>query len=247
MKPLALPAVPAVVLALLATGCSGGSSGSSKDTAPTRAQAQAAAKAINLTSADAPSGFSATPADNGTDSSDKDIPRSIAKCLGVDATLIDGTSDIVDQQSDSLDKGQPPAGISITSETEVVKTKAEVKKVMDLYRGDKTLDCVKTAANASLTASIQKSASGVKVSFGTISVTRISPSADGTDGTFGFSIKLPLSATGISIPVQIDVLAFAKDHTEVSLNVTSFGSPLSDSDRDGLYAKLVARAKTSAV
>lgn len=230
----------ALLTLALAAACGGGSS-SAKDTAPAKAAATKAATAINLVKADFSSEFTSTPADNSGDSSGA-LPDDVATCLGI--SKADAAShDVVDLDSDSFAKGAPPNGVQISSEVEVVTSKTEAKKQLAIFKGDKASDCLGKSFEAALKGQIGSAAG---VTLGKVEITKLSPSASGTDGSFGFSLKIPVQAQGISITVKTEVRGFLKKHTEVTLVSVSYGTG-ADVDSDALYRKLVDRAKSSAV
>ncbi|MCU1601729.1 MAG: hypothetical protein JWO22_2438 [Frankiales bacterium] len=242
MTRIGLPAASALALALLASGCGGGSgSGNAKDVAPTKAQATASAKAINLVKADFP-GYSSTPADN-SDTSGGALPDDVATCLGVSAKDA-GDDDIVDLSSDDFAKGSPPDGAQVSSEVEVVPSTSGAKKLLATFKGGKASDCLGKSFEKELKSQIGTSTPGVTV--GKVTVTTLSPSATDTDGSFGFKLVIPVQGPGITIAVTTEIRGFLKRHTEVTLLTVTYGTS-TKVDSEALFAKLVARAKTSAV
>lgn len=246
MTRIGLPGATLLTLALLTSAC-GGSSGSSgspaKDTAPTKVQATAAAKAINLVQADVGADFKSTPADNSEDSENEDL-KEIATCLGVDEKELGAEDSIVDLSSDDFAKGQPPSGVQVGSEVEVVASTAVAKKQLAVFNNAKTPDCLKKSFEKTFKDEI---GSTPGLTLGTMTIEKIDVDSDDTDGAFGFAIGLPVNGPGITINVSVDIIGFLKKHTEVTLMTTSYGEAFASSDRDALYAKLVERAKTSAV
>jgi hypothetical protein len=230
----------ALLTLALAAACGGGS-GSAKDTPPAKADATKAATSINLVKADFSADFTSTPADN-SQASNGALPEDVATCLGI--SKADAAShDVVDLDSDSFAKGAPPNGVQVSSEVEVVTSKAEAKKELTIFQGDKASGCLGKSFEKSLKEQIGATAG---VTLGKVEVTKLSPSTSGTDGAFGFSLTIPVQAPGITINVKTEVRGFLKKHTEVTLVSVSYGTG-GDIDNDAIYRKLVDRAKSSAV
>ena len=230
----------ALLTLALAAACSGGS-GSAKDTPPTKADATKAATTINLAKSDFSADFTSTPADN-SGSSDGALPDDVATCLGI--SKADAAShDVVDLDSDSFAKGAPPNGAQVSSEVEIVTSKAEAKKELAIFQGDKASDCLGKSFETSLKEQIGSTAG---VTLGKVQVTKLSPSSSGTDGAFGFSLQIPVQAPGVTINVKTVVRGFLKKHCEGTRVSVSSGTG-GDVDSDALYGKLVDRAKSAAV
>ena len=240
MRSLTRTGTALLTLALL-TACSSGSGKSSakKETPPTKAIATAAANAINLKKTDLPSDWTSTPADNSNNTPDES-DKKLATCIGIPVT---DTTDVVDLNSDSFAKGQPPSGVETNSEVEVVATLAQAERLRKGFSGDKAENCLKTFF---VDAAKAEAGSTPGVTIGTPTVKQTS-GPDGTDGSFGFDISVPLSAQGVSIKATFSIVGFFVKHTEVTLQTTSFGDIPSGYDQDALVKTLVDRAKTSAV
>lgn len=229
-----------VSVALLLAACSGGSSGA-KDAAPTKAEATAAAKAINLTKADVAADFTSTPADD-TDTEGGAIPEDVADCLGLKGSAARGEDDLVDLSSDSFSRGAPPNGVQVSSEVEVVPSTKDAQKVLTIFKSDKATGCLAKSFENQFTK--QQTTPGVTI--GKVKVTTLTPSAAGTDGAFGFRLAIPVKGPGITIDVTTEIRGFIKKHTEVTLLSLTYGSG-SGLDSDALFATLVSRAGKSAV
>lgn len=235
MRSLTKTGTALLTLAVL-TGCGGSST--PKETKPTAATGTTAANAINLKKADLPSDWTSSAADNSNNAPDEH-DKKLATCIGIPAT---DTTDVVDLNSDSFAKGQPPSGVETNSEVEVVATLAQAKRLREGFSGDKAADCLKTFFTD---AAKSEAGSTPGVTIGSPTVTK-TKGVDGTDGSFGFDVSVPLSAQGVSIKAAFSIVGFFVKHTEVTLQTTSFGQTPAGYDRDGLLTKLVERAKSSA-
>jgi hypothetical protein len=239
-----------VVLSVVGLAACGGS-GSGSDSAqpsptkapvPSEAEAKAAVAAINLTAADMP-GFeqddSGSEEPDASPSPDPD-EKAFGECLGVKD--LEGADDIADDSSPDFDKGTLPSLLSISSEVEVVPDDAQARKDLTALQADKAVECMRTFAEKGINAEV---GDGVTVSLS--SVEKLTPAAEGTDGSFGFHLKGTISAEGGSAPLEMLVEGLLLKHTEVSLTVFGVGDGFSQAESDAAFAKLVTKAKASAV
>ncbi len=243
MTRIGTPAAALLTLALLTSGCAGGSGGG-KDVAPTKAQADAAAKAINLLQADVSADYKGTDHDSTDDGLEEQVGTELATCLKADKSLADKATTVSKGYSQDFEKGAAPSSLQVSSEVEVVTSTDLGKKQLALYTSDKTPDCL-SAAYQKAFATTFKDEPGVTL--GKITIKKVDADASGTDGAFGYTITLPLSGGGQSFTVSANFYGFLKKHTKVTLTTSAFGSDFPDTLKDDLYGKLVERAKKSAV
>lgn len=244
------------LLPLLAlVGC-GGSSGSSAgsgssaaaSTAPpspspspaapplTKAQAVAAAKAINLTAADVGAGYTGSPSST-SPAEDKDS-AAFAACVG--STL--PSAAVADVSSLDFSKGSGLQTRQVSSDVTVVATAAEAKADLAAFQSQKATTCLTTFITKTLAG-----AAGPNVTFGPPVVTRIDTPAPGADGSFGYDVKATAKASGVEISFDVVLQAFLMKRCEVDLTVLSVGPPFPADERSALLSKLVAHATTAAV
>lgn len=236
MRNLTKTAPLAILLVL--TACSSGSS-AKKEVTPTTTTGNKAATSINLTKTDLPSAWTSQAADN-SDNTPDSTDKKIATCLGLPTT---DTKDVVDVNSDDFSKGQPPQSTQVSSEVEVVASLAQASRLQNAFTGDKIQGCLK-----SVFAEDAKGEAGNTpgVTFGTPTVTKKTVPS-GVDSGFAFQIGIPVTASGASINVNTSIIGFFVKHTEVTLQTLVIGTPATDYDENALVAKLVDRAKKSAV
>jgi hypothetical protein len=234
------------IVGLAACGGSGSATDSARSTptkapTPTEAEAKAAVAAINLTAADMP-GFEQDDSSDEPDASPSPDPdeKAFGECLGVKD--LEGADDIADDSSPDFDKGTLPSLLSISSEVEVVPDDAQARKDLTALQADKAVECMRTFAEKGINAEVGE---GIRVSLS--SVEKLTPAAEGTDGSFGFHLKGTISAEGGSAPLEMLVEGLLLKHTEVSLTVFGVGDGFSQAESDAAFAKLVAKAKASAV
>ena len=242
MTRIGTPGAALLTLALLTSACGGGGS-SAKDTAPTKAEATAAASAINLVQADVGADFKGSPSSR-NDNTDKDVIKGVATCLNTDPKFLDSSHDVVDVKSDDFAKGQAPQGIQVSSSVTVLDTKDIANKQLAIFTNDKTAGCLESAFQAEFKKSL---GSAPGATLGKVTIRKTDVDASGTDGAFAFVITLPITGGGLSLNVTAGIYGFLKGHTQVTLETSSFGSDFPDSLRKDLYGKLVERAGKSAV
>jgi hypothetical protein len=250
-------AVPALALALVATGC-GGSSGSagssgasggqvspsaSPSASPspveqpvTKAQATAAAHAINLTTAEVGAGYTSTPAKNDP-SSDKDS-AAFAACVGATPPA----ASVADVSSPDFTRGSGLQTRQVSSDVTVVATTARARADLTAFTGPKTMPCLKTFITKTLAGS-----TGSGVTFGIPVVTRLDTPTAGTDGAFGYDVKMTAKATGVTIAFDVQLQAVLVKRCEVSLTVFSLGGDFPAAERTQLLQTLLAKAQKNAV
>ena len=220
-----------LALALL-TGCSSGG-----DKAPTASAAKAAANAINLKAGDLPTGFTGKPASK--DSGTKAQQQELLTCLGASGSDVS----IVDIASDDFVKGQLPAQQTISSSVSVVPDLARAKADLASLRSSKAAGCIKTTFDKVLT----EQAAANKVTIAPLQVKDLPVTATGSDGAVGFAMTTTIAVAGLSIPVEVDLLAFVTKRTEVLMTAVGIAQLVPASDRDFAFAEMVKRAAKSAV
>lgn len=235
----------ASLLALAACGGSSSPSATSSEAADspkpvplTSPAAAAAAAKINLQAADLP-GFKATPSDDSGDDDDaeeKKAEEELAKCVGGPKVDADST-----YSSDDFSKGQDLPSLTISSEVDFNTDADVVKRDLAGFQSAKAPACVQTFVQKAL-------ASGAEgATLITPTVTRLTPAAAGTDGTFGFRLATGVAAGGQKIPITFEILGLAKGRTEVTLLLVGAGTAVPEAQRDALFAKLAGRAAANAL
>lgn len=242
-------ALTAAALALATAACAGGEGNTPAAPAPTSAtpsaspspapltkqEASAAATKINLVAADLP-GYTASPPDETEDAATKAAEDAFTACVGA-AT----TEPFAEVSSDDFMKGEELPAVTISSQVAVVSDAAQVQKDLQAFQAEKANGCIATFVQQAV------GEAGTGLTFSQPTVTRLTPSAQGVDGSFGFRVALAAEAQGQKIPFNFDLLAFGKDRTEVTLLVLGVGTSVPETERDALFAKLVERGTANAV
>jgi hypothetical protein len=237
-----------VLLAVTLTGCGGSSAVTSTKKAGTpaspspaelpltKAEATTAAGAINLTAADVGAGYKSSPASKDATTQKEDAE--FAACVG--STL--PSAAVADVSSPDFSQGTGLQTHQVSSDVTVLHTTTEARRDLAAFKSAKTSTCLKTFITKALATQ-----AGGSVTFAPPVVTAVPASAPGTDGAFGYDLKMTAKSSGITISFDVVIQAFLVKRCEVDLSLLSIGAPFPAADRDRLFATLVARAKTSAV
>lgn len=237
-------AVAATVVVLATAACGGDSpaptAGSSPSAAPSPAPlttpgTTTAASKINLTAADLP-GYTASPPDETQDAATEAAEDAFTRCVGASTA-----EPVADFSSDDFTKGEQLPAVNVSSEVAFVADPAQVKQDLQAFASDKANDCIATFVQQA----IGEGEEGL--TFTAPEVSRLTPTAQGVDGAFGFRVVLEAQAEGQTIPFTFDLLAYGKARTEVTLLVLGVGTSVPEAERDALFAKLVERGTANAL
>jgi hypothetical protein len=228
---------PALLLTLALAACGG--SGSTKDTAPTKEAATAAAAAINLQEADAPTGFVGKPHDATGDNSAQD--KALVACIGATPP----GSEVADVYGADLSKGAALPQYMASTQVSVLPSKAIVQKDLAAFQDKtKTTGCL-TAGLTKLVNEQGKSAGGLTADG--VKVEAVDEKSDGTDGAFSYRFNATLKASGLTVPVEITLTGVLVKHSELQFTTIGIGDVFPADVRAQLLKKAVDRLKKSAV
>lgn len=244
-------AVPVLVLTLAASACGGGSGSSaapgtrasSPSASPspaeqpaTKAAATAAANAINLTAAEVGAGYTSTPSKKDP-ATDKDN-AAFAACVGATPP----SAAVVDISSPDFSSGSGLSTRQVSSDVTVTGSTAQARTDLAAYKAGKTTACLQTFVAKTLAG-----AAGPDVTIAAPVITPVETPAVGTDGAFGYDVKLTAKASGISFTFDVLLQAFLVKRSEVSLTVVSIGPAFPVTERSRLLQTLLSRATAHAV
>jgi hypothetical protein len=207
---------------LLTIAACGGSSGG-KQTPVTKAQAQAIANKINLTTTDLP-GYTSSP--NTETAKDKANDATLSKCTG---TTPD-TSAFLNAESPDFDKGST----EVSSQVEVLPSASDVKHDLKVIQTSHAQQCV-----ANELTPILKAISGV--SNLKIHMAPISEPSTGTSGAFGLAAQISLTAGGAQHNLTQTLVGFGRGNVQFALSVQTVGNPPA-----GMVSKLLKTLVTRA-
>lgn len=227
----------AALLAALSLAACGGGSTSTADKAPTKAAGETAAKAINLTTSDLPTGFTGEPSDSAAEDTPQEV--AFAACVGASKP----TEDLVDVSSDDFGKGGQLDLQQVSSDVSIVASADVAKKDLAAYQGSKTEACLTTF----VTELLAEQTGGGEVTFGPPTIAKLATEVDGTDGGFGYTVTTTATAAGIEIPFELAIQGFLYKHTAISLTTLAIGKPFPTDVRTELLGTLVDRTKAKAV
>lgn len=227
---------PAATLPVASGGSPSGSASPSASANPgsdgydfTQRQADtAAAKKINLTLQDVPTGWAA--ASNSNDSTDSEqFAKQLNTCLGVPNAFGDPDRVSVDSPDFTY------AVASIQSTVEFAHTTAEARRDLALFKSAKMADCLKTTLSAMVTSY----APG-----GQLSATDVQPLSvpQLADGSFALRMVFTITAQDGKVPLYVDVIGFLADRAEVTGSFTNVAVPLPPQIEQKLMDVMVTRA-----
>lgn len=254
----------AVTIALLATGALLGACGRSNPTAvatvtvqaakagshtgttgtpppgaarsPTKTQALAFARAVNLTVADVP-GFKASPEQHHQTAVEKQRERELVSCAGGAVSAGEGLASV---SSPDFKLERDVLDLSVNSEVSVAQTPALAAKALATIRGTHFRECLSRYLNLLFHA---QSRSGTTV--GPISIVQGTPPAPGATGSFGWRITATITARGVKLPFYQDMLGFVYGSAEVSLTSSGALRPFPAAIEQQLFLLLLKRAKSA--
>ena len=200
------------------------------------ASAQTAAGKINLTAADLP-GYTATPADEKVAESDA-AQAAADVCVGVSPA-----EPVAKFASDDFAKGPDLPSVQLATTVSFAVEAATTKADLAAFSSDKTTTCLATFA-ADVSKTIGEDSG---ITFGTPEVTKLTPTATGVDGAFGYSVSTSATAQGKTFPFTIEILGAGKGRTRLTLTAIAVGGSVPAAERDALFTTLVQRTSANAL
>jgi hypothetical protein len=207
--------------------------------APSKSQALAFARAVNLTAADVP-GFTVSHQSEHSTATEKRAEGQLMRCLGESAShkgqVELGSKDFEDETSSFV--------VSVSSEVTVMRTPALAAHGLALIKRGRTRACVSHYFNL-LVGGLKTP--GAKV--GKFTISTGTPPAPGTRGSFGWRLSATITVQkgGTQVPFYLDILGFVYGRAEVTLLTSSVPQPFPSSQESRLFALLVKRAKTHSI
>jgi hypothetical protein len=238
---LAIP-VAAATLALLggcggssASGASSSPSAAASEAALTPAQARTIAVAAQLQASDLP-GF----AEDKKAAGDAEAPDATEKEVQACVSGTQAPKYLADVNSSDFTKGQVPSQLQVSSETQVVATKAQATSEFAKLKEPATLTCLNTALKKALSSQAEGG------SF-TGELKRVESDEEfGSDGAARFVLDGALSAQGITIKMHVDLDQAVVDRAEITVSSLAIGQQgLPAADRDRLIRAVVDRARAA--
>ncbi len=210
----------------------------------TRAQAQAFARAVNLTAADVPGFMVVPPSRLGATPAERRLQAETARCLGGSGTGgVTGTGSgagssagLAEVSSPHFQREAGARSASVSSEVNVSRTSALASRELAEIRSARTRACLTRYMQQVLGS---RAGGGVSSA---VSVVGGNPPAAGTTGGFGWRITVALAVRGAQIPVYLDILGFVYGPAEVSMFSSGLPEPFPAAAEEHLYSLLLKRA-----
>lgn len=225
----------AAVLVAGAVGCGSGSSGTSANAPWTRARARTFAAAVILTPADVP-GFTASP-HHGTAADEQNVAQ-LASCAGAIAP----SRRIVDVHSDDFSRGSGAQVQQAGSSVDVLPSTSLAQQDFTKFTAPSARSCV----GGYVARALAQSASSTPLKFGTPSIQTLKPPDGTTSNSFGYRFVIPITASGVTIPVSADLLFHRAGPAEIAFQGVGIGAPFPARDEQRLFSLLVTRADAHA-
>jgi hypothetical protein len=220
-------------LAVLACGV-GGTTGVAAAPAapPTKAEARAVARAVNLVAADLP-GFTGSRA-HSTPAARR-FAAMLTRCAG---GTLPGEALV---NLDSPDFARMSAGSfvqqDVSSNVTVVRSPRLAAQDLAAVRSTRGKGCLAKAVGQLL-----RGIAAPGVRFGRIVVSSASQPAPGASGSYALRVKVTADASGVRIPFYIDGRGFTLGRAEVALTALGILQPFPAADEQRLFSLLLERA-----
>ncbi|HTA36831.1 MAG TPA: hypothetical protein VK761_08965 [Solirubrobacteraceae bacterium] len=215
------------------------SNGSPHSGTPTRADALAFARAVNLTQADVP-GFTATEKHASSSARERALERQMLSCTGLSGG--GGSQSIVEQSSKDFRLKRQIVDLSVSSEVSVAASAAAAARGLKALRSAHIRGCFSSYLTHVLQGEHVAGATP-----GRVSIQSGTPPAPGTSGSFGWRVTATFVVHQIKLPIYLDFLGFVDGPSEVTLLSSGLLQPFPAEAQQHLYTLLLARAKAHAL
>jgi hypothetical protein len=204
---------------------------------PTKAQALAFARGVNLTPGDVPA-FSATAPQHPESDAEKRLEGRLHSCTGP----VGSGAQLLAQASSSryrLRRGIIDLGVS--SEVGVAPTAISASRELAAIRSERVRRCFSRYLDLLLQESRFRGATPQPVSIATGT-----PPAPGATGSFGWRITATFAVRGIPLSLYVDILGFVLGPARVTLVSSGALRPFPAQIQQRLFTVLLTRAKARA-
>jgi hypothetical protein len=209
--------------------------------APTRAQALAFARAVNLTAADLP-GFRHSPKHDSETQREKRFSERLRRCAGVRGSDSGRTGGaLAEQDSGSFRLRRDVLELSVSSEVSVARRADLAARELAVIRSRRVRDCFASYLNLVLRSERHGGAT-----LKPVSIQAGTPPAPGAAGSFGWRITEPFTVRGVRLSLYVDILGFVIGPARVTLVSSGAVRPFPAQIQQRLFALLLARASAQA-
>jgi hypothetical protein len=199
----------------------------------TRARARTLAAALNLQASDLP-GFRVSTERQRKTGSEVGREHKLLRCMG-GRTRSDALAEV---SSKSFERQADVVHVSVSSAVTIVPTPAQAEAELKAIRGEHTRACLTRFMGELLSSETHGGASARLVS-----ISKATPSAPGTSGTFAWRIVGELTLRGLRVPFYIELVGFSQGQDEVELFSFGLPVPFPAAAEQELFELLVGRAK----
>lgn len=215
---------------------------------PTKAQAIAFARAVNLTAADVP-GFKATPRHEREHETptEKRLERELTHCTG---ESLSAPANLVEESSKDFKLEHEILHFGVSSEVSVAQTPALAARELKAIRGGHVRECLSHYLDLLFKYQVlkeQASPANIDPNSISLSISHGTPPAPGATGSFGWRITATVAVHDIKLPVYIDILGFVDGPAEVSLSSSGILRPFPAATQEHLYLLLLKRAEAQSL
>jgi len=200
-----------------------------------RSQADAFARAVNLTIADVP-GFLVKPHEaRAKSAAEQALQARLRRCVGSVPGLGGGEAE---RSSPEFARSGSALQQTVSSSVSFAPSAAAAKRELALLRSSHTRVCLSSYLH--LLFSTGRFGNGAVKR---VSIVQGTPPAAGTSGGFGWRITAVLQVHGLTLPFYLDALGFVYGPAEVTLQSTGLLVPFPAQAEEQLFTLLLARAR----
>lgn len=200
---------------------------------PSKAQAHAFARAVNLTASDLP-GFKVSSESDHETSSEKHMGEELTRCAGG----VGHRSQIAEVESKDFELEENIGARSVKSGVTVMRAPALAARELAAVRSERGQKCLASYITRTF---VGKKHEGATV--GPASVAVSSVSAPGTSGGFKLSVKMAVTVHSVRVPLYMNFIGFAYGPAEVVLSTLSLPEAFPAANEQRLFSLLLTRAR----
>jgi hypothetical protein len=181
-----------------------------------KAAAMALASALNLQHGDLPSFQVSKPEHEPETPAARARERKFASCIGGPL----GGEAIADVSSKTFERHISVLHVGVSSSVQIAKTSAQAREGLQAIASERTQRCVAQLVQALVVGKTTHTGGSFRLG----SVSKATPSAPGTSGTFAWRISGAYTLKGVHIPFYLDLVGFAYEQDDVQL--LAYGIPV---------------------
>jgi hypothetical protein len=204
---------------------------------PTKTQALAFARSVNLTPADVPA-FTATAPQRPESDAEKRLEQQLHRCAGP----VGASGEVAQVSSSRYRLRRGILDLAVSSEVGVARTAAAANRELAAIRSARVRSCFSHYLDLLLRESRFRGATPQPVS-----IAAGSPPAPGASGSFGWRITATYSIRGIPLSLYVDILGFVLGPARVTLVSSGALRPFPAAIQQRLFSVLLTRAKARAL